>query len=508
LLHGAGIVLRVGLGGGARGQTVELAHSDPLRSNTWELVAVTVAAPAGGGTVGLRDVRGGPVVTRVIPQGAGRARVLVPLPAVGLAELPEGRWPVEVTVTGADGAVQRERMDVDVPSMGAETRALRLAVLTETETVPSAVAALGGTRPELVHVSEDDLLNGPALVFAGVDAVYLPHRLMQNFPEERAAALAAAGVRLLATEDDEAGLAALRRLAWVHVNRADGAPPAEPLWAFPAAAVPAPAPVGSGLAAIPGFLAPAAADGRVRGLIGVVPLGALVALLLVAGTFRREWLIMSVGGAVMVGWTVIAVALMHARAPEARRQAGWIAGGSGLRLEESVGARAALFPQGVSVDAQDGEILWPAWPTTAACLGDRGVRLRLDLPAESGIGRQSILEADLGHRDGVAFLRRLGHTDISFHAGSGADVGRLDPTASAGAWWIVGGHATEARGDPPTVAAATPGPSFVEWLARHPDTAADGRAWYELRFDARERYLLLTVPNEPPRFLRVSGTGS
>jgi hypothetical protein len=485
----------------ARGQSVELAHGDPLRPNSWELLAVTLTAPPGGGTVGLRDARGGPLITRTIPQGSANPRILLPLPAINAADLPDGRWPLELTITGADRLPHTRRIDVPLPEPAAAP-ALRLALLTDMDTLPPAVGALGVSRPELVHVSEDDLLNGPALLFASVDAIYLPHRLMQNFPEERAAALTAAGARLLATEDDEAGLAALRRLAWVHVNRPDGATAADPLWAFPALPMHRLTPVQAGLANIPGFLAPPPADSRTRVLVAVVPLEALVALLLLYGMFRREWVILSVGIPVMIGLSALLISVLHAHAPDARRQRSWIAGGSGLRMEESVSARTTLFPQAFSTDAQDGEILCPLWPSAAACLGQRGVRLELDLPSESGIGRQSLLDARLGDREGVAFLRRLGHTDISFRAKVAIDVGRLDPTAAAGAWWIVGGHLDEARGDPP--AAPTNGPTFAEWLPAHRDAGADARAWYELRFDARERYLLLTPPNEPPRFLTVS----
>lgn len=485
----------------ARGQSVELAHADPLRPNTWELLAVTLNAPPGGGTVGLRDARGGPLITRVIPEGSANPRILLPLPAINPADLPEGRWPLELTITGADHVPHRRHIDVPLPPPTA-ANALRLALLSDMDTLPPAVSVLGATRPELVHVSEDDLLNGPALLFAAVDAIYMPHRLMQNFPEERAAALTAAGARLLATEDDEAGLAALRRLAWVHVNRTGGSPAADPLWAFPAVPMHRPVPLQPGLANIPGFLAPAPADARTRTLVAMVPLEALAALLLLYGIFRREWVILSVGIPVMIGLAMVLIAILHARAPDARRQRSWIAGGSGLRMEESVAARTTLFPESFSADAQDGEILCPLWPSAAACLGQRDLRLNLDLPSDAGIGRQSLLEASLASREGAAYLRRLGHTDMSFRAQVAIDVGRLDPTAAAGAWWIVGGHLEEARGDPPT--APTNGPTFIEWIPAHRDAGPDARAWYELRFDARERYLLLTPPGEPPRFLTVS----
>ena len=38
--------------------SVTFAHPDPPRGQQWELLAVRVAVPAGGGTVSVRDARG------------------------------------------------------------------------------------------------------------------------------------------------------------------------------------------------------------------------------------------------------------------------------------------------------------------------------------------------------------------------------------------------------------------------------------------------------------------
>ncbi|HVX86639.1 MAG TPA: hypothetical protein VH253_17790 [Phycisphaerae bacterium] len=493
-----------------RADPLQLAHADSLRDNTWELLRITLdqlpdGPPPAGASITLQDARGGLAVTRLAPAAHAGDALLLPLPAVATGALSD-RWPLRLTIAG------RAPVTIAVPLPPAGTApAFRVAVPRDVETLRGPIAP-PGTRLELIHLSDEEYLSASPLLFAGVDAVFLPRRMTENFPEERAAALAGAGPRLIAPEDEEVGLGSLRHMAWTRMLGADGNPVADLLWRFPAgdphslaaALAPRLAPIDPGLDHVPGLLAPPTAGVRTRRVIILVPLAALVLLLLARGLFRRGALMLAVTAVAMLGLLAGALRLLQTDAAPQVRRAHWIDGGGGLRVDESLAATAAFFSNDLHQRAEPGQILTPVWPAAEDYFAE-SCTLDIDLPTDTQAptpagSRAALLAVRIPPRQGVATMSRWSQSAPGFRAAPDMQ----HPNDTTPAWWIVAGHLVDAAGPPPRAPDALAGPALSQWFADQGPAAADLRAWYELRFDARQRYLLSQPPYAPPEIITVA----
>lgn len=492
------------------GDTLELAHKGGVRGDAWELLELRVTSAVGpGGTVTVQDARGGLKVTASIPENmSGEAqRVLIPYPAITPAELDGGAWPIVMSVTGEEGGVHRARIAVPLAPGVGEGLGYRVAAPMNVDTLPAEAAGWAGAgRPvEVLRFTDEELLGAAPLVFCSCDAVFIPRRLTERFTQERAAALAAAGVTLLA-EGEQAGLGSMRTMSWVRVSGGAGEGGAR-VWAFPAAAVARPSPIEPGLNHLPELLAPAEADPLTCRVIGLMPVAALVILLLLRGIFGHAIGLLCAAGPVFVLLAAGTIALVRAHAPEVQRAARWTAGGAGLRVEEGVYARTRIFPSRPTIVADDGALLTPVWPSADAFFRQPETTLFLHAAADATAGATTELTATLGARGGMAWLMRSGAVDGRFAVRSAGDAARLASAPGEAEWWIVNGHLarTAAGGAIPQAAGVSDEPAMAEWAAGHAELAGSVRAWYELRFGVGERYLLLAPPGDGPEIVTVEG---
>jgi len=340
-------------------------------------------------------------------------------------------------------------------------------------------------------MTEEEILSGPVLLFAGCDVVFLSDRVAGRITAERVAALLNTGVQLMTAKDPAAHGGTLSHLAW----RSAGSP-GEPagLWITGPGSYPRPRVLEPGLERVNALWEPAGPSRRCRWTVILLPGGSLVLLFLVRGLFRRRILVLLTTFVAFAGLSVGVIFGLRSSEVARTTRIAWVAsdappaaGGSTLKITDSFRATSALLGERARITAEQDQLLFPASVSARQHFAHRNVTLSLDVFSEDGLRRISRLECGLGPRRILLYTVRS------------AALRAEDPMARQ-AWagdWIEGGYVTAVAGQgSPSTAAA---PILVtRWAAQHPAISDALGAWYELRFVATHRYFMQAPSGDEP----------
>jgi hypothetical protein len=453
----------------------------------WEIIAVEFPLVSGDVDVSVRDARGGPEVVRRVPGNSGRT--WLPLPLVAPSEMTGpggGIWPIEVILRTSESVINQALVPLILGQGSAVDVGPRLAAATP-------VAGFDGV---CIAVSDQEILAGPALVFAGCDWVFLSPDLQARITQERALELLALGTRLVAPADGVSGPpgssgGGLAPFLWESTNLRNG----NLLWMTAAGSVPRPPVIEPDLKHIQEAGRRQAVPAGVR--TALLLSGPLAAILLVFkwGLFHRRRAVLVSSAFSMVALTGLLLVYLHAHGMPQEITAQWRQAAAsdqkpvgGLMLEERLAGSTPLFSTTVDIQADAHHVMFPVAATIDQYWALRGVQLRFDggthlcgtLPARGALWRESRTADVLGllpaYPRTAAARARLW------------DALHLAPTD---AWWLIGGYVKSAETpDEPGVLLTAWAPGKPGARGRQPDGGTDRMAWYNLRFASGHRYLL------------------
>lgn|GEM_PF-3760989 len=446
----------------------------------YQTLRVTLDVPAAGADVGVRDARGGIMITRRVEAGAAR-RVLLPLALVGEADLPAGKWPlhVHVTVTGETAPRIYPVAATREPAIVTDGKRV-LTVAAARETTALQTLSTDQLSGRTIVVDDADVRSTPPLCFAGLDAVYLAPGSLAELTETRAHSFRAAGLILLA---DGPLAPNMGSLAWDRIGASD-------LWVWPADAVarrPRPVPVLERTIDRVTTTIIGPTPELIRKALWVAPAALVLALLARIFIGRGRPVLL----ATMLAVTLSAVAagavmLLRQEAELSVERLAW----SERRADdlfaetETYAGHASLFATSTTLRTPASQAATPPLPVTQWPRQWFGLEatLRLDDLAVGSTDRAHVLELSVpARRVKQIFTRQY-------------TAATRTPATSPQARWLIGGYVH----DSPTPTGN--GTIFTAWARNEPNAAAL-LAWYELRFDAEKTYMLPQPGQSPATFI-------
>ena len=472
---------RAGAGSGGAGGSAVLAFPDAPRAGGWEMLRVTVA---GGTEVSVQDARGGPVFCREVAAGAGERTVLMPLPLMAGEHLPADEWPVRIGVRNGAGAWESSVVSVVRPGGAAGLRRGFRVVTAVREGLgeqEKALGELGGAPAAVLHVSAEEYLHDPALVFAAADALWVDEKMAGQVTSERAASLMNAGAELIAGGDTAPG-GALGGWLWVRPAHDDG----PRFWLAPAehGSLAPPRVVWPGMRDFPGPGVTVSPALRLTGWL-VTPVAIGVVLLGWAFFQRRGILLMAVAVGLSAA-TAGMVWVMRSEAGEMHMRLGWTVrhAPGGAEQSEVFESRGALRGEMIVLESREPTL--PVAQSAEGWLSMSGVNV--ELRAEG-----CKLSAELASRSVMVF-----HT---------ATLGRAKPMDAtfppARDGWIVEEGYVRGSGS-----FAKEAVLFTQWIRSQPPAAQRVlAAWAAMSQETSCRYALHVPPEESAEVMTVIDYG-
>jgi hypothetical protein len=449
---------------------------------SWRLIAVEFPPTNSDVEITAQDTRGGPQFVRRVPGNSGRTWLPLPLEAPAQLTGPVGgKWYVKVTLRAKGRILEETRSEFALP-IGAHA-------------LPHIISAVPLSTGEATctQLPPQEIIGGPALLFAAFDIIYLTPELQSQISESRALEMLSVGARLVVANAGTAGppaSASLSRLLWQRIKL----PGIGAAWVTAAPPLPRPAVVESGLAALPQVVAHPLPAQIIWGVVGVVP-GGMVLLVIAVGLFlrrRRAALLAALGLVVVLSGGVILY--LRGQSLQGSTVAEWGENG----LEERVERVESLFGATLNRWGNADETVLPVAETASGYwkLGTievyLGGEMRLigSMPARSGV----YLETRTARLGGVlpAYPRTAEDRARLWQAL------HLDPKE---AHWLIEGYVK------PTDQPEDPGELLSTWAAANPGPSGSGvreaggmptMAWYNLRFQAAHRYVVFFrdgIPN-------------
>lgn len=449
----------------------------------YQTLRVTLDVPAAGADVGLRDARGGLMIMRRAEAGAAR-RVLLPLALVGEADLPAGKWPVQVHVAVTGETAPRIYLVEATREPAVVTDGKRvLTVAAARETAALQTLSTDQLSGRAVVVDDADVRNAPALCFAGLDAVYLSPSALAELTEARAHSFRAGGLMLLA---DGPLAPNIGSLAWGRIGSSD-------LWVWPADALtrrPRAVPVLERTIDRVTTTITGPAPALIQKALWVAPAALVLALLVRIFVGRgRPVLLATMLTVTLAAIASGAVVLLRQEAELTVERLSW----SERRADEpfaeteTYAGHASLFATTTTLRTPAGQAATPPLPVTQWPRQWFGLEatLRLDDLAVGSTERAHVLDLTVPARRVKQIFTRQYTAATRTHA--------TNPQAR----WLIGGYVH----DSPTPTGS--GTIFTAWARTEPNVAAL-LAWYELRFDASKTYLIPQPGQSPATFIELS----
>jgi len=387
-----------------------------------------------------------------------------------------------------------------------------VALVSETGTLARRIwwKSLTDSPVEFVELPREEIESGPALLFAGVDAVLLPTDAQTSISEARILALINAGVRIVMPARGDRP-PTVGRLVWDHLDGQEGVAletvpgvsvwnRGTSAWVTPAKPLHRPAVIEPGLAAIHrDALAP---PRRLVGIaLGLGPI-ALAFVLIARGLFRRPLavcaaaalsLIALAAGAVAYGGSIDTLDVQHAKWQEIAARDRAAVGG--IAANETLEAVRTFLASSMSERASENAWVLPAAASARAYFSIQALRLSCD--------GGSTLQCRLPPRGAVVFQGRSTESTglVPAMPDSATSLAAFIKSVDADpdrCWWIRGGHVSDAAQVP---TASDKDPTVLQWAAnQRSGISLPLRNWYELRFDGTHRYLMTTTPDGPRFF--------